>query len=115
MTSYSVLCELVLKHLYKKQTNIIFFKCKKKKIGVKLRPDSEGRLGSWRGLGQGVGAAGVGERRGNKFHQIKNNNPHVKIKFSILPNLFLFNPPFKCMQVLVKPKNLNTFILHVHI
>ena len=56
------------------------------------------------------GGGGSGER-GNKFHQIKNNNPHVKIKFSILPNLFLFNPTFKCMQVLVIAKNLNTFRL----
>ena len=30
MASYSVLCELVLKHFYTKQTNIFFFKCKKK-------------------------------------------------------------------------------------
>ena len=52
---------------------------------------------------------------GNKFHQIKNNNPYVKIKFSILPNLFLFNPTFKCMQVLVKAKTLNTFIYITHL
>ena len=51
---------------------------------------------------------------GGKFHQIKNNNPHVKIKLSILPNLFLVNPTFKCMQVLVKAKNLNTFKFHVY-
>ena len=54
---------------------------------------------------------GGGEEEGGKIHQIKNNNPHVKIKCSILPNLFLFKPTFKCMQVLVKAKNLNTFIL----
>ena len=68
-----------------------------------------------KGLGTGCvcGGGGGRGRRGNKFHQIKNNNPHVKIKFSILPNLFLFNLPFKCMQVLVKAKNLNTFILHI--
>ena len=66
------------------------------------------------------GGGGVGggrrrrRRRGNKFHRIKknNNNPHVNIKCSILPNLFLFKPTFKCMQVLAKAKNLNTFILH---
>ena len=29
MASYSVPCELVIKHIYKKQTNMIFFKCKK--------------------------------------------------------------------------------------
>ena len=58
MASYLVLCELVLKHFYKKQTNIIFFKCKKN--GVKLRPGSEGRLGSWRGLGRAVCVGGVG-------------------------------------------------------
>ena len=63
---------------------------------------------------KGLGTVwGGGGGRGNKFHQIKNNNPHVKIKFSILPNLFLFNLPFKCMQVLVKAKYLNTFILHI--
>ena len=66
-----------------------------------------------KGLGTGCVGVGGGRRRGNKFHQIKNNNPHVKIKFSVLPNLFLFNPAFKCMQVLVKAKNLNTFILHI--
>ena len=68
-----------------------------------------------RGLRRGCvcGGRGVG---GNKFHQVKNNNPHVKIRFSVLPNLFLFNPTFKCMQVLVKVKNLThldyTFDLH---
>ena len=56
---------------------------------------------------------GGGEEAYNKFHQIKNNNAHVKNKFSILPNLFLFNPTFKCMQVLVKAKNLSTFRLHI--
>ena len=65
-----------------------------------------GRLGSGRGLGRGVCAGR------DKCHQIKNNNPHVKIRFSVLPNLFLFNPTFKCMQFLVKAKNLNTFDLH---
>ena len=65
-----------------------------------------------KGLGTGCVCRRAGWR-GNKFYQIKNNNPHVKIKFSILPNLFLFNLPFKCMQVLVKAKNLNTFILHI--
>ena len=89
---------------------MIFFKCKN---GVKLRPGSEGRLRLGRGLGRGGGGCGEGGRRGNKFHQIKNNNPHVKIKFSILPNLFLFKPTFKCMQVLVKAKNLSTFRLHI--
>ena len=34
---------------------------KKKKNGVKLRPGSEGRLGSGRGLGQGVCRGGGGE------------------------------------------------------
>ena len=63
--------------------------------------------------GEGGGGGGGRRRRGNKFHQIKNNNPHVKIKCSILPNLFLFKPTFKCMQVLVKAKNLNTFIFHI--
>ena len=47
-----VLCELVLNYFYKKQTDMIFFKCKKN--GVKVRPGSEGRLGSGRGLGRGV-------------------------------------------------------------
>ena len=46
------------------------------------------------GLGTGCVRGGEAGREGNKFHQIKNNNPHVKIKFSILPNLFLFNPNF---------------------
>ena len=81
--------------------------------GVKLRPGSEGRLGPGRGLGRGVCAGGGGGVGGDKFHQIKNNNPHVKIRFSVLPNLFLFNPTFKCMQVLVKAKNWNTFRLHI--
>ena len=41
----------------------------------------------------GGGGGGRGEdEEGNKLHQIKNNNPHIKIKFSILPNLFLFKP-----------------------
>ena len=56
----------------------------------------------------------LGGGGGDKFHQIKNNNPHVKIKFSILPYLLLFNPTFKCMQVLVKAMNLNTFRLQVY-
>ena len=47
-----IFCELVLKHFYKKKTDMIFFKCKKKI--QKLRPGSEGRLGSGRGLGRGV-------------------------------------------------------------
>ena len=67
----------------------------------------------WGGGGGGGGGGRGGGRRGNKFHQIKNNNPHVKIKFSILPKLFLFNPTFKCMQVVVKAKNLSTFRLHI--
>ena len=62
--------------------------------------------GAW----DGVCVRGEG---GYKFHQVKNNNLHVKIRFSVLPNLFLFNPIFKCMQVLVKAKNLNTFRLHI--
>ena len=49
--------------------------------------------------GGGGGGGGRRRRRGNKFHQIKNNNPHVKIKCSILLNLFLFKQTFKCMQV----------------
>ena len=87
---------------------MIFFKCKKN--GVKFRPGSEGRLGSGRGLGRGVCGEGEWGGRGNNFHQIKNNNPHVKIKFSILPNLFLFNPTLKCLQVLVKAKKLETHL-----
>ena len=46
----------------------------------------------------GGGGGGGEEEEGDKFHQIKNNNPHVKIKCSILPNLFLFKPTFKCMH-----------------
>ena len=45
---------------------MIFFKCKKN--GVKLRPSSEGRLGSGRGLGRGVCAVrgGGGGWRGEE-------------------------------------------------
>ena len=53
------------------------------------------------------------EEEGESIPSIKNNNPHVKIKCSILLNLFLFKVTIKCMQVRVKAKNLNTFILHI--
>ena len=116
MASYSVLYELVSKNIFTRN-KLTWSSLNVKKNGVKLRPGSKGRLGSRRGLGRGMCVWGGGvegeEEEGESIPSIKNNNPHVKIKCSILLNLFLFKVTIKCMQVRVKAKNLNTFILHI--
>ena len=55
------------------------------------------------------GGGGEREGRGNKFHKIE-NNLHAKNYVFLLTPLFLFNPTFKCLQVLVKAKKLGLHI-----
>ena len=62
MTSYSVLCELVLKNIFTR--NKLKGSSLKVKNGVKLWPGSEGRLGSGRGSGRDVCVCGGGEAGG---------------------------------------------------